>query len=517
MDKLAKRACDSSYSFDLNVRGWIPPELSGSLVVAASRRDKQRAKFSRWHDAQADLIRLDLFPGRSGRIRAHVLAVDSRRLPTALSQKAPGEGGPAARIGNETQPNHGVNIAGNSLWATNLLFGAPVELDLANWQPRRVLCYLEPNSIAPRVSTTSHFAWSRDGRYAYFHQSLLEAERNGDPVLAADLHLIELDTATGSERLWRLEPPADDADLAAANFHSAFYFEERGRKYVGLLKTGAIIENLKSHQEPPEHAVTCSPVSTIWIVEIDHAKATLVAETLPGIRDLNGIALSHLDIDNSEGDGFVLYANYKEADVAEETHGLNVYDEAPSEVSEHYSGMIVEALNYGKVLRYARRSNGYELKTFCRPYDPGHTSLGHSWLPINISLDASRTHLYCTFSGFRPRLLSKHIAAAYPHRSVDPQRIRFVPSLLMRFRADTLEPACGSGRDYISYTEPMALAVVGDAATGYVCTFSPEIGLRIYRGSDLADMICHATSASLWHWEDSHFRPEPAHMVFAPR
>jgi hypothetical protein len=34
---------------------------------------------------------------------------------------------------------------------------------------------------------------------------------------------------------------------------------------------------------------------------------------------------------------------------------------------------------------------------------------------------------------------------------------------------------------------------------------------------DLTRIVCHAVSASLMHWKDTHFRPEPAHMQFVPR
>ena len=176
--------------------------------------------------------------------------------------------------------------------------------------------------------------------------------------------------------------------------------------------------------------------------------------------------------------------------------------------------MIVEALNYGQVIRYERRNGQTSLRVFRRPYDAGQTSLVHTWLPINIALDASRQRLFCSFSGFRPRLLPRHIAQAYRERVIDPQRIRYVPPLLMRMDATTLEPDYSKRRDYLSYAEPMAMCVVGDVARGYVCTFSPEIGLRIYRADDLSHMVGHAVSAQLHHWKDSHFRPEPAHLVF---
>jgi hypothetical protein len=179
--------------------------------------------------------------------------------------------------------------------------------------------------------------------------------------------------------------------------------------------------------------------------------------------------------------------------------------------------MTVESLNFGLVLRYERRDGRSSVKTFSRPYDPGMTSLGHSWLPINIQLDPSRRRLFCTFSGFRPRLLPQHVASAYPDRVVDLEDIRYVPPLLMRFDATTLEPEDDGTRSHLSYAEPIAMTVAGDGTTDYVCTFSPEIGLRIYFADDLTRMICHAESPSLMHWQDTHFRPEPAHLQFVSR
>jgi hypothetical protein len=151
------------------------------------------------------------------------------------------------------------------------------------------------------------------------------------------LRLIELDTRTRGERVWDLVPPPEDSAIEAANFHSAFYYEEAGRGYVGLLRTGARLEPLAPHKDGREHTVRPMPVSTIWIVEIDRSSTTLRAFTLPGIEQLGGLALSHLDVDASGGEGFVLFANYKQADVAEETHGKNIYGEKPEEVREQYS------------------------------------------------------------------------------------------------------------------------------------------------------------------------------------
>jgi hypothetical protein len=325
--------------------------------------------------------------------------------------------------------------------------------------------------MSPRISGTSHFAWSLDRRHAYFHQSHLEPGVEGGPVRATDLTLFELDVQTGREHSWRLAPPPEDNE----------------------------------------------PESAIWVVEIDHAKTDLQARLLPRVRELDGLALSHLDIDSSGGDGFVLFANFKEADVAEETHGPNVYGEAPSQVAEHYSGMIVEALNYGLVIRYEWRNGVARITTFSQAYEPSRTSLGHTWLPINIQLDASRRRLFCSFSGFRPRLLPRHIADAYSNRIVDPDAIRYVPPVIMRLDAQTLRPDVSGRRSHISYAEPMAMTLAGSDDQEYVCTFSPEVGLRIYDADDLGTLLCHAESPQLMNWRDSHFRPDPAHMVFVPR
>jgi hypothetical protein len=495
-------------SFDLHVRGEIPSLLSGSLVVATSRRNKDRLVFSRWHDSQSDLLRLDLYPGRPGRVQAHFLSVDPK-----------GDGllkGYRNAAFYATQPNHGINIEGSSVWATNLLFGAPLEVDLSNWSPRRILRYIEPDEAAPQVTSTSHFAWSLDRRYAYFHQSLLVRESANSDVSAAQLRLIELDTKSGGARVWEILPPPDDASLESANFHSAFYYEEGGRRFLGLLRTGAILECLEAHTVINDHRVSRMPFSTIWIMELEDRPA-LQATLLPGLDGIPGLALSHLDVDASSGEGFILYANYKQADIAEETHGVNIYGEPPEKVTEHYSGMIVEPINYGLLLRYERRSGRSSVQTFSRPYNPGQTSLGHTWLPINMALDSSRQRLFCTFSGFHPRLVPRHIAAAYPDLAVDPATIRYVPPLLMRFNAKTMEPDYDSRRRHLSYAEPVAVAVVGDGHTDYVCTFAPETGLRIYPADDLMRMVCHAVSAKLMNWKDTHFRPEPAHMQFVSR
>jgi hypothetical protein len=418
--------------------------------------------------------------------------------------------------GYVTQPNHGLNVAAGKVWTTNLLFGAPLQLDVKRWRPERILRYVDPNPDAPRVSSTSHFAWSKDCRYAYFHQSLLQCETPSLPVRSSELKLIRLDTRSGAERVWDLIAPSDDSRPEAWNFHSAFYWEEAGRPFVGLLRTGAVVQHISPHRVAQDHAVPEMPVSAIWRVPIDESTDTLQATLLPGVLELGGLALSHLDVDVSEADGFILYANYKEAAVGEETHGVNVYGQDPEAIAEHYSGMIVEPLNMGKVMRYECRPGRYDVKVFEQPYDYGRSSLGHTWLPINIELDTSRRALFCTFNGYHPRLMPRHIADGYPTRVVDHQSIRPVPSVMIRFDAETLRPDYDNRRTYISYGEPVAMAVVGDRDHGYVCTFSPEEGLKVYRAGDFNEMVCHAVSHELSHWEDTHFRPDPAHMVFVP-
>jgi Retinal pigment epithelial membrane protein len=432
-------------SLELFVRGEIPKEVEGRFFVAMNRRHKDRTKFSRWHDSQADLLRLDVVPGRPGRVTASVIEVDpsgedlgNRFGRSAFEVQAYGKN-PA--YGYATQPNHGVNVADGRLWATNLLFGAPLEMEIESWEPTRILRYVEPSPAARRVSTTAHFAWSRDKKAAYFHQSLLTLEQPGQPVRAEDLKMVKLDLRTGTERTWALLPPRADPALEPANFHSAFLWEEDGFEFVGLLRTGAVLETLAPHQSSEEHAVVRMPTSTIWYVKIDDAADTLQAELLPGLEDFHGLAMSHLDVHLPNGEGFVLYANCKQSDVAEETHGQNIYGQTPDQLTDHYSGMVAEALNYGSVVRYERKNGAYDIRIFERPYDARYASEGHTWLPINIQVDRSAEALYCSFSGFRPRLLPRHVYKAYSDIAVDPARIRYVPPLIMRVDGGTLQPS----------------------------------------------------------------------------
>ena len=508
----------SSADVDLYVRGELPRTLQGSFVIACNRRHKDRRIFSRWHDSQTDLIRIDITPGKPGGARAKILTVDptgndvGAKSPPRMTHQNGARNGTSVHY--LTQPNHGLNVESGNLWATNLLFGFPLEVDLWKWKPRRLLQSVEISPDAPRATSTAHFAWSLDRRYAYFHESALKDE---SPAKAIGLRIVRLDTRTGSEKTWDLVPPPEDSALESANFHSAFYFEEKSRPFIGLLRTGAVIEHLTPHRRPSDHAVIASPRSTIWIVPIDNSANQLQASLLSALDHVDAITLSHLDVDNQSGDGFVLYANYKEADVAEETHGINVYGELPSRVFEHYSGMTVEPLNVGTVIRVEYRNGKTQIKQFKQPYDFGRTSLGHTWLPINIQLDATRTALFCSFAGFRPRLLPQHIARAYPDRAVDARSVYYVPPVLMRLDAGSLQPDLRGPLSHISYAEPIALSVVGSVDDGYACTFSPELGLRIYRASDLSTMVAHVVAHPIWHCGDTHFRPTPPHMEFVQR
>ncbi|NKB88776.1 MAG: hypothetical protein GKS06_11200 [Acidobacteria bacterium] len=462
-------------------------------------------------------MRIELRPGRPGRVRATFLDVDPSGRDVGYLWPADIDLAHGSYSRYITQPNHGINVAGSHVWTTNLLFGAPLEIDLEEFRASRVIASCVPEPGAPQISSTSHFAWDLDHRCAYFHQSLLRREQAGRPVEADDLRLLGLDTKSGDVRSWKLQPPPEDSERCSANFHSAFYFEENGARYVGLLRTGAVLESLDAHDSDEEHSVLPMPFSSIWTVRIDESQNSLQAELLPGLDALEGIALSHLEVSNSSGDGFVLFANYKQADVSEETHGPNVYSESPQEVAEHYSGAITQPLNFGTVIRYERRGGTSSLKTFSRSYDYGNASLGHSWLPINLGLDSTGERLFGSFAGFEPRLLPRHIAAAYERITPDYSQIRYVPSALIRFDSRDLKVDYDAARSHISYSEPMAFSMIaGEKGRDHVATFSPEIGLRLYRADDLTRMVAHAVSAELLTWGDSHFRPEPAHMVYLP-
>jgi hypothetical protein len=119
-------------------------------------------------------------------------------------------------------------------------------------------------------------------------------------------------------------------------------------------------------------------------------------------------------------------------------------------------------------------------------------------------------------AGFRPRLLPRHVASAYADIVVDPQLIRYVPPLIMRLDGETLAPQRLPGRGHLAYAEPIAISLVGDCESGYLCTFSPEQGFRVLRAGNLNHLAGYAVNHELWHWKDTHFRPDPPHMVYVP-
>jgi hypothetical protein len=125
--------------------------------------------------------------------------------------------------------------------------------------------------------------------------------------------------------------------------------------------------------------------------------------------------------------------------------------------------------------------------------------------------------VFCSFAGFHPRLLPRHVASAYEGHVADVSRIGFVPPLLMRFDASRLRPDIDSKRRHLSYAESIAFTVIKGNGTDYVCTFAPDVGLRIYEADDLSTMVATALSAELMTYRDTHFRPTPAHMQFVPR
>jgi hypothetical protein len=512
------RASGRCAPIDLHVRGRIPDSVAGTLLVPCSRRHKRRDVYSRWHDSQADLIRLTLKPGVPGRVRAEIIAIDPLAKGVNGAQADWLDlcaNGTDPAFGYVTQPNHGVNAANGRIWITNLIFGAPLELDADTLNPIRVLQPVQVSDDMPRVTSTAHFAFSLDSRYAYFHQSTLARERNGGPVRSGQVYLIRIDLRTGNLRTWLVKPPAG-MDMSSVNFHSAFYFEEAERKYIGLLQTAALLETVGPGGQVRRTTNARMQYSEIWIIEVDEQRDELPAELISGIREIAGYALSHLCVDNKDGNGFVLFANYKNSDVGDETRGENIYGAAPDAVIEHYSGMIVEAFDCGKVIRVERRNGTYRIKVFSQDYFHAANSRGHTWLPINLDLDASRKYVFCNFNGLRPRLVGRHTYDLYEPECLKPSVARNIPEVHMRLRADDLTLDLRSNRSHVAYTLPSAMAIIGDVETGYMCTFSPEMGLFITPLNDLSKLVCHAVGHELWTYGTTHFRPEPAHAIHLP-
>jgi hypothetical protein len=87
----------------------------------------------------------------------------------------------------------------------------------------------------------------------------------------------------------------------------------------------------------------------------------------------------------------------------------------------------------------------------------------------------------------------------------------------MRFDSTRLEPDTDPKRRHLSYAESVAFTVVGSGGLDYICTFAPDVGLRIYDADDLSRTVGYALAAELMTYRDTHFRPMPAHMQFVPR
>ena len=487
--------------FRLNLRGRVPAGLQGRLVFTCGRRDKRQGQFRRWHDSQADHVVIDLEPGAAD-LRARIFSPRAEELELDR---------PQGRYG--AQPNHAVNIAGRRAWSTNLHFGAPFGFDIETGESLGLIELLPTGPGAPQVTTTAHFAFTPDRRHAYFQQGLLADDAVAGAVATRSLILARLDTDSLACRVWTLIPPPDDADPVGHNFHSAFYFTRGGRPHVGLLRTGARFDSLRPHLDATPHAVRPMPDSAVWIVPIEEAADRLQARLLPEFRDPAARALSHLAVDTSSGEGFVLYCNYKQADVGQETHGPNIYGEPPEAVFEHYAGMTVEAFGAGKLVRFDATGPTPSKVERVQPYDHGRVADGHTWLPINLALDSSGERLFASFAGFRPRLLPDHVASAYPGLAVPVDEAGYAPPLLMRLDARTLAPD-PSTPHAASYAEPIGFTVVNGAGRDYVCTLSSEMGLRLYDAEDLSAVLCEATAHQLSTWRDSHFRTDPAHLEF---
>ena len=329
------------------------------------------------------------------------------------------------------------------------------------------------------------------------------------------MHLVRIDLHTNSHRIWSVTPPTD-VDMSSVNFHSAFYFEEAGKTYIGLLQTAARFETVGPGGPIPPKSKGRMAYSEIWVIEVSELRNELSAELIPGIREIAGYGLSHLCVDNQDGEGFVLFANYKNSDIGDETRGENIYGAAPEDVIEHYSGMVTEAFDCGKIIRVERRNGSYCTKIFAQDYFHAENSKGHTWFPINLGLDASRKYVFGNFVGLRPRLVGRHTYDLYNPASLRPNEARYVPEVHMRFRADDLEPDVRSGRSHVAYTFPSAMAIIGDVEDGYMCSFSPEMGLFIAPLNDLSKLVCHAIGHELWTHGTTHFRPEPAHAIHLP-
>ncbi len=202
--------------------------------------------FRRWQDSPSDLLRLDLTPGSPTPITAQVLGV------------APDETGLETGYDSEryrSQPNHGINVAHRRAWITNLIFGAPLEIDLEHWRPARILEAVETQHPSEQLTTTAHFGWSPNDEFAFFHQARIWAETEDDAPTLKEHTLVRVNTTTGQTTTWRLTPPKGEVHSGSMNFHSAFCFPRRDSLCVGLLRTAAVLDHWPPHNTAHAHGV----------------------------------------------------------------------------------------------------------------------------------------------------------------------------------------------------------------------------------------------------------------------
>ena len=122
--------------------------------------------------------------------------------------------------------------------------------------------------------------------------------------------------------------------------------------------------------------------------------------------------------------------------------------------------------------------------------DVAGTHLAPDQHPARQHGDSLVLHVF----GLPPEAAAIPHLARYPGRSVNARTVYYVPPALMRLDANRLEPDLRGQLSHISYAEPIAMCVIGSVEDGFVCTFSPELGLHVSRASDLSVMVAHVTA-----------------------
>jgi hypothetical protein len=493
--------------FELYTRGHIPDALEGELLAVTGQRFKARRRYSNWHFSPATLLRMTLEPGTPGRVR--VSAMPIQRMWSDAAEDLGGRPvDPIAPDGVPTcAPNHAVNRLGGTTWVTNLLFGPPLQVETDSGSVVRVVSD-RPLASDQRISTTAHFAQNASGSLAFLHQLTL-TRRSSGAASSGDHEVLALDTDGSLAARWQVRPPEGD-DPASANFHSSFWFEVDGVDHLGLVRTGVVVANWDG-----QHAGRPSPAAAaaLWLVPLPRDRSSTTATLVPLPLPMHAVALSHLDW-RAEHNGFTLYANWKQANVAQVTEGVNVYGRDPDRIAEHYVGATVEPFDVGGILRLRWWPTGSDLAYRSIPYDPGRTSALHTWMPINIHLSRDRRSLFGSFAGVNPRLIADAASRQHPVTATDFAKLRYVPPLIARFDADTLEPADTSGRTHASYADAIATTLVERDDEAYVVSLSARDGLRIYAAADLQRLVGFGVNARLQHVDDALFRTEPAHLQF---